>query len=444
MAAPAADSIGAIASDFWEWHLQEHPEEATSLGDHRYDDRLTDLSAPAHARRAEAARALARRLDALGELTGEDAVTADVLRLELAEIIDSERFHLEQVAVDHMDGLQVAFPRWIAGHPTRDERDLATLVARYVAFPSQMQEYMANLGEGLAARRTAPRILVERVIAQLRERLTQDAGRSSFVHGRFPDKKVELTAVVTRNIYPAYRALMEFLQAEYLPRCRSNVGLWALPEGADIYAFTVRQRTGSHLTPAQLHDLGERELTRVDAELRALAGHPVRRALEQWLQADPRFTDRDAQLEAYRRTVDRFRQRLSEEFSALPTHPLRVEAMPEAMEQHVPRLPLRAPLRGRLAAGDALREHVPGRHPAPLPDGVAGGARGAARPPPADLDRAGTDRPAAPRGGARCSPPSPRAGRCTPSGWRGRWASTRTTAPGWAWCWRRPSAPSVW
>src|SRR4051812_47775735 len=113
-ASPGADSVTAVASDFWEWQLRENPEDATSVGDHRYDDRLTDLSAEGFSRRAKAARALERRLDDLGTLSTEDAITADVLRLQLSETIGAERLHLERIAVDQMDGPQVSFPRLMA------------------------------------------------------------------------------------------------------------------------------------------------------------------------------------------------------------------------------------------------------------------------------------------------------------------------------------------
>src|SRR5689334_4363084 len=105
MAASDGDSVGAVAADLWDWQLRENPEVATALGDHRFDGRLTDLSTDAVARRGTEARALLRRLDALGPLAGEDAIAADVLRHHLAEPIDVDRLRLTEIAVDQMDGL---------------------------------------------------------------------------------------------------------------------------------------------------------------------------------------------------------------------------------------------------------------------------------------------------------------------------------------------------
>src|SRR5687767_15087225 len=108
------DSVALIADTFWEWTLRDSPEDATADGDHRFDDRLTDLSPAAFARREAEAKELQRRLDALGALEGEDAITADVLRLELSATIDGARLHLERIDVDSMDGPQVGFPRRMA------------------------------------------------------------------------------------------------------------------------------------------------------------------------------------------------------------------------------------------------------------------------------------------------------------------------------------------
>jgi uncharacterized protein (DUF885 family) len=49
------------------------------------------------------------------------------------------------------------------------------------------------------------------------------------------------------------------VKEEYAPRGRTEVGLWALPDGAARYAFRARESTTTSLTPDEIHALGLRE-----------------------------------------------------------------------------------------------------------------------------------------------------------------------------------------
>jgi len=336
MAASGPDSVGALAADFWEWQLRENPEAATALGDRRYDERLTDLSAGGFARRASDAHEMVRRLDALGPLSGEEQITADLLRRHLNETIDIQRLRLPEIAVDPVEGPHVAFPHLMAQHPLRNESDLASLAARYRGFPMQMEGYVANLRAGLERGRTAPRLLVERVLAQVRDCLVMPPSESPFVRGRPPECHTELAINTSQHVYPGYRTLMEFLERDYLPRARADVGLWALPDGAEVYAHAIRHRAGARRAPVDLHELGTRELSRIEVELRAIVGQPDRGTLVQWVEADPHFADRAQMIAAYRDAVERFHGGLSAAFTRYPPLPLHVEPIPEMMEEGAP------------------------------------------------------------------------------------------------------------
>jgi len=349
MVASEPDSVGAIAADFWEWQLRENPEAATALGDRRYDERLADLSPDGFARRAFDAGEFVSRLDALGPRSGEDEITADLLRQHLAETIDLQRLRLPEIAVDPVDGPQVSFPRLMGQHPLRDERDLANLSARYRSFPVQIEGYLSNLRAGLGRRRAAPRLLVERVLAQLRDRLAVPPSESAFVRGRPAECHTELAINTSQHVYPGYRALLEFLEHDYLPRARADVGLWSLPDGAEVYGFAIRFRAGSRRAPVDLHELGAGELFRIEGELRAIAGRSDRGTLVTWTEADPHFADRAEMLAAYRAAVERFHGGLAAAFTRYPLLPLHVEPVPEMMEKGAPPIHYEGP------AGDGSR-----------------------------------------------------------------------------------------
>src|SRR5207253_8006885 len=47
-------------------------------------------------------------------------------------------------------------------------------------------------------------------------------------------------------------------------------GVWKLPEGDAFYAYLLRKNTTTRMKPEDLHDLGLREVARIEAEMRAL------------------------------------------------------------------------------------------------------------------------------------------------------------------------------
>jgi uncharacterized protein (DUF885 family) len=132
--------------------------------------------------------------------------------------------------------------------------------------------------EGVAKGYTQPRILMERTLPQLEAQVVDDAEKSLFwgpirnMPADFPAAdKARLTSAyrdaIRDKIVPAYRSLHEFIATEYLPKCRTTVGLDALPNGAAWYAYNVRTITTTDYTPARIHEIGLAEVARIQSEM---------------------------------------------------------------------------------------------------------------------------------------------------------------------------------
>src|SRR5438094_983610 len=95
-ATPQDEQFQQIAHDYIEGYLTTHPENATELGDHRFDDKLADYSAEARAQELERAKQTRQQLEAfsdLSQLTGANKVD---LRL-LKDKVDNEIFGVEEL-----------------------------------------------------------------------------------------------------------------------------------------------------------------------------------------------------------------------------------------------------------------------------------------------------------------------------------------------------------
>src|SRR5437763_11915356 len=92
-ATPEDDRFQKLAKDYIEGLLQTNPEYATQLGDHRFDDRLSDYSDEAVAKELARAKQFRQQLDQFNDLKQlSDANKVDVRLLK--DNVDNEIFGL--------------------------------------------------------------------------------------------------------------------------------------------------------------------------------------------------------------------------------------------------------------------------------------------------------------------------------------------------------------
>ncbi len=142
---------------------------------------------------------------------------------------------------------------------------------------------------------------------------------------------------LVRDLRPAYDRVIATLEA-HAARTPITGGVWQLPEGDAFYAFLVRQYTTTDMTPAQVHEMGLREVERTHREMAAIMRQVGfdgdLRAFMQKMKADPRFylsndeAGRAAYLARARGIVEAMRTRLPEAFLKPPALPLVIEPTP--------------------------------------------------------------------------------------------------------------------
>ena len=164
----ASATLRALADEYWEARLEASPLFATFLGDHRYDDRVDDLSAEAEQRLRATWVGLRERAAALdASLDDADAVTRDLLVHELDDAVRGIDLRLAEMASDQMEGVHADL-LITAGQLSAPEPEHAAMaVERTPAYATMLAQAAARFREGLAAGRTPARINVERSINQV-------------------------------------------------------------------------------------------------------------------------------------------------------------------------------------------------------------------------------------------------------------------------------------
>jgi uncharacterized protein (DUF885 family) len=165
-----------------------------------------------------------------------------------------------------------------------------------------------------------------------------------------PEDRQRLTDAITQavndDVLPAYREFAAFVEKEYAPHGRIGLSVESLPGGKARYQNDIRYRTTiSDMTPAQIHDLGLKEIDRIEKDMLAIAqkeGFADVAAFREALKSDPKYArykpaSAEAILDDFRKYLGQMQPKLPELFTFIPGSPVTVEAIPafqSAMATH--------------------------------------------------------------------------------------------------------------
>jgi uncharacterized protein (DUF885 family) len=98
---------------------------------------------------------------------------------------------------------------------------------------------------------------------------------------------------IRKSVIPAHAELLKFIQTEYIPGARTNLAAESLPDGKAYYQSKILENTTTHLSPAQIHQIGLIELAKIHAEMVATMKQTGFQgdfpAFLHFLRTDPRF-----------------------------------------------------------------------------------------------------------------------------------------------------------
>jgi len=338
-----------LLDEHWQWSLRNNPIRATTLGVRTWDRELGDLTLAGMDRRAGEAQAFLTRFDQLDttRLGATERVTRAIVRRDLAEHVEGNRYGQRTVLFTTYYGWHTGFADLGEDHPFRERADYEAYVARLAAFPRYNRGAIETTRAALAggfAQPCAPFTGYERTISGV---IAADAAQSRFMEpfarrpaylseGEWTLLRDRALAAVRDSIYPGYRALLAFYTTQYAPRCRAAAGISNTPRGAEFYAERVRRETTTDLTPEQVHQLGLREVARIGAAMDSLAtraGYANRKAFVAHLRSDPRYYAKSATelLAAASVLTKRIDGEMPKYFGRLPRLPYTVKPIPDAI-----------------------------------------------------------------------------------------------------------------
>jgi uncharacterized protein (DUF885 family) len=349
-AAPTADQqLNDLVENYFEDGLKLDPVFATQIGDNRYNDQFPNDLGPEW---IAAARALEERalksLDAtdLKSLSENGRLTYDVFKYARTQTIEGFAFPRELLPVDQFSnpvGSFVVLGSGTGAHLFKTRKDYEDFIQRMAGFQVWIDQAITNMREGVRRGVVQPRPLMEQLLPQLRA-LVPAKVEDSILYGPLKSLPSDLDASARTGLTSQYRAaisrttaaiqrLADYVQKDYLPKTRQSVAWTALPNGADWYDYRIALFTTTHMSSAEIHELGLKEVARIESEMNQVrqqvgfAGDL--HAFFEFVQNDPRFyyTNPDDLLTGYRDLKRRIDALLPKMFADFPKADYEIRAV---------------------------------------------------------------------------------------------------------------------
>jgi len=343
--------------------VRRNPQLATSTqyfagaGQDALDRALTPLTDTQRKQTVALAKAGVARLDTFlaGPLSDEQRTSASVMRWSLANAIAGAPYEDHGFVFNQFGGVQVSLVNFMTTtHPLRRASDVASYLARLEQIGARMDEALARARSATARGLVPPRFILERAQYQVdlflkpaadqNVLVTSLAQRTEKLADLAPAARTQALAdaarIVETTIRPAYARVQAFM-AELHPKTDDTAGIARLPHGAEAYQQALATYTSTNLTAAQIHEIGLREVARIEAEmdkhLRAL-GYAEGGIEERMKQLDATFQPkgegdpRAELLQRYATIVQDAQQRSDALFNLKPRAPVEVRREPPLTE----------------------------------------------------------------------------------------------------------------
>ena len=348
MADPSED-FSALLDEAWEWQLAENPMFASQLGDRRYNDSWTDSSVDAIERRQEQSREFLRRVYAIDRsaLSEDDQLNYELFRRSLQDSVDLFGYNGYLIPFYQRGGVQNLDSN-TNGLRFTTVKDYEDWIARLGKIDVVIEQSIALAERGRKARMMSPKILMQRIPAQIAVQLVEDPEASPFykIFAEMPDSiaaedqqrlRAQARIAIEETVLPAYREFNEYFSGVYLPNSRDSIGLSELPEGKEWYELRARQFTTTQMSPDEIHRLGLNEVRRIRDEMQELIdGLDFGGSFQDFLvflRSDPQFyfDNPDDLYQAYLATSKRIDPELVNLFGQLPRMPYGVKPIPDSI-----------------------------------------------------------------------------------------------------------------
>jgi uncharacterized protein (DUF885 family) len=332
----------ALFDEYYESELRNFPERATAFGDYRYNDQLADYSLAAIAKRDKSNREYLVRIEAISPagFSEQDQLSHDLLIRVLQQRIADYDLKEYEMPINQQNGVHTALADLPLSVPLDSVKHYEDYISRLHQIPRALSQTTEVLRAGVKDNLMPVKFLIEKIPGQCQGII--EANPFLTPTKKFPkdfspeDQKrltEQVTAAINNDVFPAYKTFAAFIQTDYAPHGRATLSIMSLPDGAKRYQNDIYGRTTTHLTADEIHQIGLREIDRIQAEMLVIAkkqGFNDLESFRAWIKANPKYKPTSAEqiLDDFRKYIAQMEPKLPQLFGLLPKSPVTVEAIP--------------------------------------------------------------------------------------------------------------------
>ena len=332
----------ALFDDYYENELRNFPERATAFGDYRYNDQLADYSLAAIAKRDKSNRDYLARIQAISsaEFSDQDQLSHDLLIRVLQQRVADYDLKEYEMPINQQNGAHTALADLPLSVPLDSVKHYEDYIARLRQIPRVLSQTTEVLRAGMKDNLMPVKFLIEKIPAQCQGIIDSNPflqpAKKFFKDFSVEDQKrltEQITAALNDEVFPAYKTFAAFIKDEYAPRGRTTLSITSLSDGEKRYQNAIYARTTTHMTAEGIHQLGLREIDRIQAEMAEVAekaGFSDLASFRESIKNNPKYKPTFAEqiLGDFRKYIAQMEPKLPQLFSLLPRSPVTVEAIP--------------------------------------------------------------------------------------------------------------------
>jgi uncharacterized protein (DUF885 family) len=342
---PTADRLAAqnaLFEEQYESDLRNFPERATAFGDYRYNDKLAEYSLDAIVQRHKTNQAFLNRLESIPttSFSDQDQLSHDLLVRVLQQRIADFDLKEYEMPINQQNGVHTNLADLPLSVPFDSVKHYEDYVSRLHQIPRVLSQTTEVLRVGMKDKLVPVRFILEKLPVQCQGII--DANPFLQPTKKYPasisaeDQKrltQQITDAINTDVIPAYKSFSLFLRMEYAPQGRTTLAVTSLPDGERRYENDIYARTTTRMSPDEIHQIGLREIDRIQAEMTVIAkkeGFADLASFRASLKNNSKYVPTSAEqiLDDFRHYIAQMEPKLPELFTLLPKSPVTVEAIP--------------------------------------------------------------------------------------------------------------------
>ena len=332
----------ALFEEQYESDLRNFPERATAFGDYRYNDKLAEYSIAAIVQRNKTNEDFLARLQAIPSkgFSEQDQLSHDLLVRVLQQRIADFNLKEYEMPINQQNGVHTSLADLPLSVPFDSVKHYEDYIARLHQISRVLSQTTEVLRAGMKDKLMPVRFLIEKLPVQCQGII--DADPFLIPTKKYPasisaeDQKrltQQITDAINADVIPAYKSFADFLRTVYALEGRTTLSITSLPDGQKRYENDIYARTTTRLTPDEIHQIGLREIDRIEGEMTRIAkkeGFADLAAFRASLKTNPKYVPKSSEqiLDDFRHYIAQMEPKLPQLFTLLPKSPVTVEAIP--------------------------------------------------------------------------------------------------------------------